>query len=501
MVFGFFTKKTQLSDTPTPADIPLPSSPPAPETELPEVRKDVQVNQLRTPSPSIGSASVARGPNSVASLAPTTANNSSYSSTRQLSEPVVLPTPVQTEPPQPALLPTSESITTLVTSIPAKTLHSYVLEQLPSASTTTLESLCAFFNTLTPPPKLHCVRCHKDFTDVENDDRSCLVPHDDESAEVERVGRTGEARKTKEWTEYETLWGCCGKTTEGDGSQGPPEGWCYEGKHTTDIKRARFRADSTPLDDKLTSCLRLNCHGIRARMPRGASTRKRVQKAVYKESDDDDSEGETDSGVEEITGKGKEKARKPTKKKVAAGKAKDKGKAKEGGEHEGEDKMDVDAGDNVSHVGSIGDKAQKIVVQTPTSAPPKRRGRPPKRKTEDQQKEDGTESTGTITPAPKRRGRPPKSKALIDDSDVEANLTRKASASPTRGGGEKSKARSLSRGKAQGSVSKLVAELDARSSSTKRSPRSRLGHAKSDARDDDVEMEDDNPKKKRKVVS
>ena len=77
----------------------------------------------------------------------------------------------------------------------------------------------------------HCVRCHKDFTDVENTDRSCLVPHDDESAEVERVGRSRKVGAA-EGPVYETLWGCCGKTVEGDGDQGPPDGWCYEGKHT-----------------------------------------------------------------------------------------------------------------------------------------------------------------------------------------------------------------------------------------------------------------------------
>lgn len=40
------------------------------------------------------------------------------------------------------------------------------------------------------------------------------------------------------------------------------------GLHQTDVKRARFRADSTLHDDKLTSCLKLNCHGIRDQLPR-----------------------------------------------------------------------------------------------------------------------------------------------------------------------------------------------------------------------------------------
>lgn len=42
---------------------------------------------------------------------------------------------------------------------------------------------------------------------------------------------------------------------------GPPDGWCYEGRHTTDTKRARFRADSTIHDDKLMTCVAAGCHG------------------------------------------------------------------------------------------------------------------------------------------------------------------------------------------------------------------------------------------------
>ena len=73
------------------------------------------------------------------------------------------------------------------------------------------------------------------------------------------------------------------------------------------MKRARFRADSSPQNDKLVSCLRLNCHGIRARMPRGASTRKRVRK-TYKEasSDGEDTSGASDSGLDEIAGKARD---------------------------------------------------------------------------------------------------------------------------------------------------------------------------------------------------
>ncbi|KAH9014018.1 hypothetical protein EDB85DRAFT_893725 [Lactarius pseudohatsudake] len=48
----------------------------------------------------------------------------------------------------------------------------------------------------------------------------------------------------------------------------PPDGWCYEGMHTTDVKRARFRADSTSDGDMLEPCDELDCHTIRSPPPR-----------------------------------------------------------------------------------------------------------------------------------------------------------------------------------------------------------------------------------------
>lgn len=139
----------------------------------------------------------------------------------------------------------------LIASVPPQTLHAYTLAHLspvplspfpfanpaaglilqePPVTPTprTLSVLREFFSNLSPPPKLHCVRCHKGYFELENTDRSCLVPHDDDSAIVDRV-------KTGLGTEYETLWGCCGRTVEGDGDQGPPDGWCYEGRHTVYI--------------------------------------------------------------------------------------------------------------------------------------------------------------------------------------------------------------------------------------------------------------------------
>ncbi|KAH9015804.1 hypothetical protein EDB85DRAFT_1812939, partial [Lactarius pseudohatsudake] len=153
--------------------------------------------------------------------------------------------------------PTSMALQALVSKIPAKTLHAYVLAHLPTAPPDTLTALASFFATLTPPTLLHCVRCHSDYIEVENDDRSCHVAHDEDCADIERVGmdRYGD--------EYVTTYGCCGATVDGDGDEGPPDDWCYEGMHTTDVKRARFRDDSTSDNDMLESCVDLNCHIIR----------------------------------------------------------------------------------------------------------------------------------------------------------------------------------------------------------------------------------------------
>ncbi|KAI6152521.1 hypothetical protein BKA82DRAFT_4111883 [Pisolithus tinctorius] len=203
--------------------------------------------------------------------------------------------PPLTPSPPPPIAGDSKALYDLMLTIPPKTLHAYTLAHLralslsPSSSTLynspgtrpPISPPCIiFFATLAPPPLLHCVRCHAEFYAIENEEK-------DKAALVSRVTGGG----------YETLWGCCGKTVEGNGGEGPPDGWCYEGRHTTDTKRARFRADSTIHDDKLTSCLKLNCRGIRDTLPRPSEhllaqssrhaiasvTRKRPRKSINKD--------------------------------------------------------------------------------------------------------------------------------------------------------------------------------------------------------------------------
>lgn len=138
--------------------------------------------------------------------------------------------------PSPSLVSDSSALYSLIRSVPPQVFHAYSLDRLEPdipapLSPTTLTKVTSFFSTLAPPPKLHCVRCHKSYFEVENTDRSCLVHHDDDSAEVERISLS-KAKDLGLASEYETLWGCCGRTVEGDGDMGPPDGWCYEGKHT-----------------------------------------------------------------------------------------------------------------------------------------------------------------------------------------------------------------------------------------------------------------------------
>ncbi|KAJ7285015.1 hypothetical protein C8J57DRAFT_1709318 [Mycena rebaudengoi] len=255
MVFGLFTRK--------------PNNPQLPST--------TDSLQLRTPSPSI-------------------IEGSSSPRVDDLLPPIT-PSP----PPQDVTDPAA--LRALIQSVPPKILHTYALAHLATASPQTLTYLSAFFSALEPPPQLHCVRCHAGYFDVENTDQSCRVNHDDDSAEVERGGTVG----------YETLWGCCGKTVEGDGDMGPPDGWCYEGMHTTDTKRARFRADSTLHDDKLTSCARLRCHNPDAR-----PSRKRTR-AAAKGADSGADDSDTDD--EDVSSHSSVRTRSRTSKKARTAKS------------------------------------------------------------------------------------------------------------------------------------------------------------------------------------
>ena len=217
MVFSFFSRKpaqpkpseaNEAGSSQLPTYFQFLASTPAPSIDSDPIVNGKRPSPSRTVDPDSG---IPLGPSETPALPPDDAE--------QVTDPTAL--------------------LTLITSVPAQTLHSYTLKHLSSApsssiplqtsatppSPRTLTVLTQFFASLTPPPRLHCVRCHRGFFELENTDRSCTVAHDDDSAIVERV-RTGLG------TTYETMWGCCEKTVEGDGDVGPPDGWCYEGKHT-----------------------------------------------------------------------------------------------------------------------------------------------------------------------------------------------------------------------------------------------------------------------------
>ena len=296
MVFGLFTRKSTLDTSASPGNDPP---------------------RLPTPTPSVASVShhspfrfqtalrsALGGSTTDLTLKDSDVTTESVAEGGKNDNLFAPPPPVTPSPPLVTDPNETKTLYDLMATIPPKMLHAYTLAHLhpqpPPPSTiapspalaslpanilrppspNTVTKLTTFFSTLAPPPLLHCARCHKDFYDIENEekDKACRVAHDDESTLVSRVSGGG----------YETLWSCCGQTVSGDGSEGPPDGWCYEGRHTvsatiasvlldpgvtrlalpqTDVKRARFRADSTMHNDKLTSCLKLNCRGIRDRLP------------------------------------------------------------------------------------------------------------------------------------------------------------------------------------------------------------------------------------------
>ncbi|KZT00485.1 uncharacterized protein LAESUDRAFT_666087, partial [Laetiporus sulphureus 93-53] len=236
------------------------------------------------------------------------------------------------------LEPTIVSLTFHITSIHAKTLHSYVLSHLQNAPKPIFAAFTTFFIELIPPLWLHCVRCHKDYVEVKNNNRSCLVSHDDKSAEVKHIRRIARSGRLMidPGTTYEMLWRCCGKLTEGDRDQGPLDGLCYERKHMvctlifphissqhfdhlllqTNIKCAHFHTDSTPQDDKLTLCIWLNCHDVHNQLPCTNLHKQKCSVNLRKPSIDKDvSEGKPDSGAdyakskEKTASKGKGKAK------------------------------------------------------------------------------------------------------------------------------------------------------------------------------------------------
>ena len=181
MVFGLFSK-------PKPAEL---------------TTKGAQA-QLRTPSPS---ASVSVGTAPPQSPDPETGESKQGLKRRRSESPNHAAGGAQDETTLPPPANPAELLSR-VKKIPAKTLHSYVVSHLPQATPEVADILLAFFATLQPPPKLHCVRCHKGYTEVENTDRSCLIPHDDDSAEVMRAGLNTKGSK------YETHYACCNKIVE-----------------------------------------------------------------------------------------------------------------------------------------------------------------------------------------------------------------------------------------------------------------------------------------------
>lgn len=130
---------------------------------------------------------------------------------RSQSKPRASLPPAVPDPPEKVAL---DALVAIIKACPPKSFQNSLLSRLQGSSPEQVSSLALLLDGLDPPPKLHCARCHLDYFEEENLDRSCVMDHDDNSTEV---------------AHGETTWGCCDTTVDG---MEPPAGWCYEGKHT-----------------------------------------------------------------------------------------------------------------------------------------------------------------------------------------------------------------------------------------------------------------------------
>jgi len=176
--------------------------------------------------------------------------------------------------------PTHKSLHDLVKSVPAQTLRTYTLAALARTNATEpslFPGLARFFATLERPPELHCVRCHWDYLEVENNDHSCCIEHDDEATGIQQGGSEGK--------EYQVHMACCGKMFGVDDCGETPDGLCFEGRHTTDAMRARLRANANSINDKMASCTKC------VELNRACEQRRAL---AAKRSDDEDNEDDED---------------------------------------------------------------------------------------------------------------------------------------------------------------------------------------------------------------
>ena len=81
------------------------------------------------------------------------------------------PEPVPETPEQAAL----SALKATVRSYPPKSFHDALLHRLDSATPEQVSVLASLLEGLTPPLQLHCARCHHDYYEEDNGDRSCIM--------------------------------------------------------------------------------------------------------------------------------------------------------------------------------------------------------------------------------------------------------------------------------------------------------------------------------------
>lgn len=223
--------------------------------------------------------------------------------------------------------------------------------------------------------------------------------------------------------------------------------------------------------------------------------RKRPRSMNLKEAStdsDDESEGGSDSGMDEIVGKSAS----------TAGRARAKGKGKAKARADDGDKMDID--ESASVAGSVRSRGRAPKSKTQTQTPAKRRVRVTESKvvpgTDGEDDEVTSVRSAPVAPA-KRRGRPPKSKAEITDSDLEMAVDGTPSgskgAAATLKERMKARPRSLSRTR-PGEASDASVGLKPKSRA-KKVKEANARDLKADA--EGADGDDEKPKKRRKVAN
>ncbi|KAF8060880.1 hypothetical protein FPV67DRAFT_1511938 [Lyophyllum atratum] len=168
------------------------------------------------------------------------------------------------------------TVESLLKSSTPESVHTCLLETIKKASPGQLEGLSSLLAPLTPKSKelVHCVRCHEEYRESENNEEACQIEHDDDGEDEEFSSDEGEPRFVRS---------CCMDVWDGEDDSYQP--YCVEDCHTTDPTEVqyhdddRYRGEGTNMT--VMRCSEAGCSKKRKRgkKDKGASSSKKVKKA------------------------------------------------------------------------------------------------------------------------------------------------------------------------------------------------------------------------------